>query len=66
MRLIAKVSYVAMICRERQDLRVLNYHVWFSSMAVSWIDSALKKGREKIELAIEKDQVSVIKELMCM
>lgn len=35
------------------------YHEWFSSMAVNWIDSALKKGREKIELAIEKDKVGV-------
>ena len=50
-------NYIHFIYRERKDIRVSNYHVWFSSMAVYWIDSALKKGREKIELAIEKDQV---------
>jgi ribosome maturation protein Sdo1 len=30
-------------------------------MAVSWIDTALKKGRERIELAIEKDKVCTYK-----
>ena len=44
-------------CRERSGLRVLSYHLWFSSMAVNWIDTALKKGRERIELAIENDKV---------
>ncbi len=47
--------------RERTGLRVLSYHLWFSSMAVSWIDTALKKGRERIELAIEKDKVCTYK-----
>ena len=42
-------------------MRVLSYHLWFSSMAVSWIDTALKKGRERIELAIEKDKVCMYK-----
>lgn len=53
--------------REQQDLRVLDYHSWFSSMAINWIDSAVRKCRERIELAIEKDQVcSLILDLHVM
>ncbi len=45
------------LCRDRQNLKIANFHKWFQSKVNQWIDLATERCRSLIKKAIELDTV---------